>query len=87
MRKCAGNNTEDWGFDSIYDVSCVNCGYHVEFFKDEITRNCPRCKNTVRSTRKYFGCGQHCSSDSTHKRNLCPKFKKSKHRFVGNQKI
>ena len=44
MRKCTGNNTQEWGFDSIFDVQCQNCGHMVEFFKDEITRNCPKCR-------------------------------------------
>ena len=87
MRKCAGNNTQEWGFDSIFDIECTNCGQKTEFFMDEITRTCPFCKNTIRNTRKFYGCGQYCSSKSTHKRNLCPKFKKSKHRFIGNQMV
>ena len=36
MRKCTGNNTQDWGFDAIFDVKCPNCGNLVEFFKDEM---------------------------------------------------
>jgi len=44
MRKYTGNNTQDWGFDAIFDVKCQTCGHMVEFFKDEITRNCPKCK-------------------------------------------
>ena len=43
MRKCTGNNTQDWDFDGIFDVKCSNCGNLVEFFKDEINRNCPFC--------------------------------------------
>ena len=42
MRKCTGNNTQEWGFDAIFDIECPNCGNFVEFFKDEITRNCPK---------------------------------------------
>ena len=83
MRKCTGNNTQEWGFDAIFDVKCQTCGYMVEFFKDEITRNCPNCKKSVLSDRKDFGCGQWCSSSSPHMRNLCPKFKRSKDRFYG----
>jgi hypothetical protein len=46
MRKCTGNNTQEWGFDAIFDVKYANCGYLVEFFKDEITRNCSKCTTT-----------------------------------------
>jgi endogenous inhibitor of DNA gyrase (YacG/DUF329 family) len=52
MRKCTGNNTQEWGYDSIFDVECPTCSYSVEFFKDEITRNCPQCKETVINPRK-----------------------------------
>jgi hypothetical protein len=83
MRKCTGNNTQDWGFDAIYDVRCSNCGNLVEYFKDEINRNCPKCKKSVLNDRKDFGCGQWCSSSSSHMRNWCPKFKRSKDRFYG----
>ena len=85
MKKCTGNNTQEWGFDSIFDVKCKNCGKMVEFFKDEITRNCSNCKTTVYNDRKDYGCQQWCSSSSPHMRNLCPKFKRSKDRFHGHK--
>lgn len=83
MRKCNGNNTQEWGEDAIFDVKCQRCGNIVEFFKDDITRNCSSCKNKVVNPRKDFGCGQWCSSSSEHQRNLCSKYRKSKDRFVG----
>jgi hypothetical protein len=84
MRKCAGNNTYEWGFDAIFDVQCTNCGNLVEFFQDEIKRNCFQCKESVLSNRKDFGCGQWCSSSSSGMMNFCPKFKRSKARFIGH---
>ena len=42
MRKCSGNKTEEWGFDSIFDVTLSSYGTLVEFFKDEIRRNRPQ---------------------------------------------
>lgn len=81
MRKCTGNNTQDWGFDAIFEVRCPNCTTQVESFKDEITGNCPQCGKSVQNDRKDYGCGQWCSSSSPHMRNWCPKFKQSKHRF------
>jgi len=47
MRKCTGNNWQEWGFDAIFDVKCQTCGHMVELFKDEITRNCPKCKKQL----------------------------------------
>ncbi len=84
MRKCTGNNTQDWGSDAIFNVTCKGCGHQVEFFKDEITRNCSNCKKTVVNELKDYGCGQWCSSSSSHTRNFCPNFKRSKDRFHGH---
>ena len=85
MRKCTGNNTQEWGSDAVFDVKCTNCGNLVEFFKDEIARNCPECKKSVLNDRKDYGCAQWCSSSSSHMRNFCSKFKRSKDRFHGHR--
>ena len=29
MRKCTGNNTQEWGADAIFDVECKNCGHVI----------------------------------------------------------
>ena len=73
MRKCSGNNRYEWGFDAIFDVKCLHCGGLVEFFKDEIKRNCSHCNAPVLNDRKDFGCGQQCSASSPHRINLCQK--------------
>ncbi|MCP3875031.1 MAG: response regulator [Desulfobacteraceae bacterium] len=54
MRKCTGNNTQEWGADAIFDVKCKNCGELVEFFKDEITKNCFHCKKKFIITGKIM---------------------------------
>ncbi len=84
MRKCTGHNTQEWDFDSIFEVKCPQCGCSVEFFKDEITRNCHECRKTVMNDRKDFGCRQWCSSNSSHMRSYCSKFKRSKSRYYGH---
>ena len=85
MKKCTGNNTQDWGFDAIFDVKCPNCGYSVEFFKDDIKRNCPHCQESVLNNRKDFGCRQWCDhQNARHGYTVCPKFKRSKDRFYGH---
>jgi hypothetical protein len=43
LRRCNGNNTQEWGPDAIFDIECKNCGSLVEIFKDDITRNCSEC--------------------------------------------
>jgi hypothetical protein len=83
MRICTGNNTQEWEPDAIFDVKCKHCESMVAFFNDEITRNCPGCRETVANDLKDDDCGQWCSSKSTHTRNFCPKFKRSTNRFYG----
>ncbi len=85
MRKCMGNSTQDWGYDAIFHIECPDCGNRVEFFRDEITRNCLQCGKTVPNGRENYGCGQWCSSSSSHTRNFCSKFKRSKDRFHGHR--
>ena len=60
MRKCAGNNTQEWGFDAIFDVKCPNCGCLVEFFKDETRHTCKKCGHRVLNPKMDFGCAAHC---------------------------
>jgi endogenous inhibitor of DNA gyrase (YacG/DUF329 family) len=55
MKKFTGNNTHEWGFDAIFKAQCNRCGARVGVFKDEITRNCPECKESVKHDRKDFG--------------------------------
>ena len=83
MRKCNGNNTQDWDADAIFEVKCKSCGHLVEFFQDEITRPCQQCGDIVRNDRKIYGCEQWCSATSPHIRNICSNFKRSKDRFYG----
>jgi hypothetical protein len=81
MRRCSGNNTEKWGFEAIFEKTCPGCGMMMEFFKDEIRRTCPACRKHVFNHRKDQGCGQWCSANSEHMRNICPKFSRSKRRW------
>ena len=85
MRKCTGGNTHEWGFDAIFEVKRPNCGAQVEFFQDEITRNCPACNQKVKTTRKDLGCALWCSASSDYNRNICPKFRRSKARRLGRK--
>ncbi len=73
MRRFIGNNTQEWGADSIFDIACRRCGQPVEFFQDEITRHCPRCGKIVTNTRPDLGCGALRSSKSARK--FCPKLR------------
>lgn len=85
MRKCSGNCTYEWGPDAIFDIQCPTCGHMVEFFKDEIRRNCPYCKNPVHNNSGDYGCGQWCSSATPDTRGFCPKFIRSRNRSHGHK--
>ena len=60
MRKCTGNNTQEWGADAIFDVKCKNCGNMVEFFKDDSTRKCSNCGHKMLNPKMDFGCASYC---------------------------
>lgn len=65
LNKCPG---QDLGRkqlkDIIYEINCPHCGYEVEFFFDDKSRPCPRCKNRVEKSDerllKDFGCASWC---------------------------
>jgi hypothetical protein len=58
--KCPGQDTRYWKPGDIFDVSCPHCGNTVEFFKDEATRQCGRCKKKIVNPRMNFGCAGYC---------------------------
>jgi hypothetical protein len=58
--KCPGQNTRNWNFNSIFEVSCPKCNYSVEFFKDDIKRRCPKCCFLVLNPKIDFGCASCC---------------------------
>lgn len=60
MSKCPGQNTQYWGFDSIFEVRCPKCGNPVEFFRDEVRRRCKVCGEMVFNDRMDLGCAKWC---------------------------
>ena len=62
MSKCPGQDTQQWGFDAIYDMDCPNCGNSIEFFKDEVKHRCKSCKEMVFNERIDLGCAKWCPS-------------------------
>ncbi|TLN19481.1 hypothetical protein FDZ71_04930 [bacterium] len=60
MARCPGQDTAQWGYDSIYDVECPKCHKQVEFFKDEMRRKCPYCGERVFNDRMDLGCAKWC---------------------------
>ena len=59
--KCPGQDTRFWTPSDIFDVVCKNCGYEIEFFKDDAFRNCDKCGHRIANPKLDLGCRQHCS--------------------------
>jgi hypothetical protein len=62
VAKCPGQDSQQWGFDAIYDVECPKCGAKIEFFKDEVKHRCRSCGEMVFNDRLDLGCARWCPS-------------------------
>jgi Zn ribbon nucleic-acid-binding protein len=60
MPKCPGQDTQQWRFDALYEVSCKKCGHRMEFFKDDLKRRCKKCGTLVFNDRMDLGCLAWC---------------------------
>ena len=43
LRKCPGMDPAFFKPEDIRDVVCRACGYEIEFWKDDVRLNCPKC--------------------------------------------
>ncbi len=58
--KCPGQDSRFWKPGAIFEVKCPECGYEVEFFKDEATRRCKNCGHKLVNPKMDFGCAAYC---------------------------
>lgn len=58
--RCPGQDSRYWKPGAVFEVACPQCGYEVEFFKDESTRRCKRCGHKLVNPNMDFGCAVHC---------------------------
>ncbi|MBI5014341.1 MAG: hypothetical protein HZB55_02470 [Deltaproteobacteria bacterium] len=65
MSKCPGQDSQQWGFDAIFDVPCPKCQAPLEFFKDEVKHRCKSCGEVVFNERMDLGCAKWCPSAAT----------------------
>jgi len=65
MSKCPGQDSQQWGFDAIFDVPCPKCHRPIEFFKDEVKHRCKGCSEVVFNDRMDLGCAKWCPSASS----------------------
>ena len=58
--RCPGQDTRYLKPDDIFEVDCGQCGYSIEFFKDDASRRCPNCGSRVANPKISVGCAQWC---------------------------
>jgi len=59
--KCPGKDRRSWTPDDIVDVPCPGCGAGVEFFRDDVWRECVECGRMVRRPGATAACDQWCA--------------------------
>jgi hypothetical protein len=57
---CPGQDTAFWRPGDIFEIACSQCGYELEFFKDDASRRCTRCGSRVANPKLNLGCAQWC---------------------------
>ena len=57
---CPGQDTRYWRPDDVFEVACSECGYGVEFFKDDAARRCKGCGKKIQNPKLNLGCAQWC---------------------------
>ncbi len=58
--KCPGQDTQYWNKDAIFESKCPECGYKMEFFKDDTSRKCRGCGKRIVNPKMDFGCASYC---------------------------
>ncbi len=58
--KCPGQDTQYWNEEAIFETQCPECGYPMEFFKDDATRRCDGCHKKIVNPKMDFGCASYC---------------------------
>ncbi len=60
IMRCPGQDSRYWKPGAIFETNCPQCGAEVEFFKDEPTRRCKKCRHKVMNPEMDFGCASYC---------------------------
>ena len=60
MPKCPGQDQRYWKPDDIFEISCLKCGALIEFWKDEPTLKCPKCKKLNTNPKLDLSCAEWC---------------------------
>ena len=60
MTVCPGQDRQFWQPEDIYDIPCPHCMELIEFWKDDSSRTCPKCKKLVLNPKIDRGCMKWC---------------------------
>lgn len=47
IHRCPGMNPNFWKPEDITEIQCKVCKEQIEFWKDDIKRECPKCKRVM----------------------------------------
>ena len=61
MDRCPGQDLRYLKPEDVYIIRCPHCKGEVEFFKDEPTQRCPKCKEKVSNPKIDMGCAKWCA--------------------------
>jgi len=60
MPKCPGQDQRYWKPKDIFEINCLECGTPIEFWKDEPTRKCTKCKTLNTNPKLDLSCAEWC---------------------------
>lgn len=58
--RCPGQDTRYWKPSAIFEADCAQCGFPMEFFKDEVARVCKNCGKQILNPKLDLGCAANC---------------------------
>ena len=60
MPKCPGQDQRYWKPDDIFEINCLECGTLIEFWKDDLKLECPKCKKIIPNPKFDLSCAEWC---------------------------
>ncbi len=59
---CPGQDPRFWKAEDVSEEPCIHCGKVVEFFKDDLRRKCPYCRQMTYNPHHDLACAAWCPS-------------------------
>ena len=58
--QCPGQDKRFWKPEDIFEAPCPHCGARMEFWKDDVRRQCKGCGEMAPNPRLDLGCASWC---------------------------